>query len=49
MNGSHSSEGRILLLFKIIALIVFTTCRILKLLSFKVAGVRQLEMGTLVP
>lgn len=38
MNGSHSFEGSILLLFKIIALIVFTTCKILKLLSFKVGG-----------
>lgn len=45
VNGSHSFEGRILLLFKIIALIVFTTCKVLKLLSFKVGEWENLKWG----
>lgn len=49
MNGSHSFEGSILLLFKIIALIVFTTCKILKLLSFKVGGGGKLAVKKLSP
>lgn len=49
MNGSHPFEGHILLLFKIIALIVFTTCKILKLLSFKVGDGRTWNGDPLYP